>query len=319
MRLGLHALVLLVFGAGAACRRDATAPAPPATQVPGLPPGLSLPPPPEETRPVYPSRLEGAPEPLAVALCEALHAVPERRRLACCSGASGLVLTDECVRVLTYALRSGAVTADAAGVAACTAAQEAAHAGCDWIGPWPPDLPPSCRSALRGTLAAGARCRSSLECAGSLNCRGVGPTAPGTCAPPRLDGERCALAVDPLAAYTRQDRVEREHPECSGFCSSRHLCEPARPLGAECVMSGQCGPGARCGRGRCIEGALARAGEDCSGDECPAGLRCYQHSCQAPRPSGSACASDFECSGGCKRPAGAPSGRCAPRCGLGDR
>jgi hypothetical protein len=318
-------LTLLILLPGVACRRDAarppqtaqTAQAPGATAVPGLPPGLAMPPPPEETRPVYPPRLEGAPEPLAVALCEALHAVPERHRLACCGGASGLVLTGECVRVLTCSLRSGAITLDAAAVSACAAAQEAAHAGCDWIGPWPPELPPSCRSALRGTLAAGARCRSSLECAGSRHCRGVGPTALGTCGPPRPDGERCALAVDPLASYTRQDRTEREHPECSGFCSSRHLCEPVRPLGAECVMSSQCGPDARCGRGRCMKGALAQAGEACSGDECPAGLRCYQHTCQAPRPTGSACRSDFECSGGCRKPAGAAVGQCAPRCGLG--
>lgn len=318
---------VLLFGA--ACQRRPT----PAPAAPPAEPAaeaalaatmnkLSVP---LETRPVYPVKLSGEPDPLAVTLCQALHGLPSRRRIECCGGTFGAVLTDDCVRVVTYAARERAVTIDRESVAACSRDMAAALTTCDWIGPWPPELPAACRSVLHGTLGAGARCRSSLECSGSLRCQGVSPVTFGTCGPPRPDGEACGLAVDALAAYTRQDRVDRDHPECAGSCGRRHACEPARPLGAECVLDSQCGSAGRCGAGRCIDGAFGGLAEACSADDCAPGLRCHEFRCIKPKPASTGCTDDGECLGGCVRPGeataplGSPPagpGRCAAKCSL---
>lgn len=320
-----------------ACQRDAArgkAPAVPAPRdagaIPGLPPELAggmTPRLPADTRPVYPTQLTGAPDPLAVTLCQALHGLPMSRRIECCGGTPGAVLTDECIRVVTYAARDRAITLDADAVLACQSDMAAALATCDWVGPRPRELPQSCRQVFRGTVAAGARCRSSLECVGDLYCQGVGPVSMGICGLQRKDGERCALSVDPLAAFTRQDRVERDHPECSGFCGFNHRCQPARPLGSECVMSSQCGTGNRCGAGRCVVGAYGKKDEACSDDDCEPGLRCNKFRCRVPRSAEAQCLEDAECLGGCEKPDVSPApgtmlvigqgsgvGKCARKC-----
>lgn len=308
----------------AACQRTGTPSANgPAAQaaLPAELSGMKLPPAPEETRPVYPIKLAGDPDPRAVTFCRALHAVPASRRQACCHDTPGAVLTDECVRTVTYAARDGAVAFDDAALAACGRDVDASLAGCDWVGLLLPDLPASCRGVLRGTLAAGARCRSSLECQGTLRCQGAGPVTFGKCAPARSVGQGCALAVDALAAYTRQDRVDAEHPECLGYCGLRHTCEPLLATGGTCVMNSQCGPGHHCAAGRCADGAIAQKGEACTADECVAGTRCTGGRCQVPRAAGEACVNDFECLGGCQKPPTATGndrftapGICAPKC-----
>src|SRR5438067_11593459 len=67
----------------------------------------------EDVRPVYPR--EGVkPHPLAERLCGALHTLPRERQVACCGGPPGINFVSECVRMLSAALRDGAVTVDAA-------------------------------------------------------------------------------------------------------------------------------------------------------------------------------------------------------------
>lgn len=294
-----------------------------APAVEGLPMPPGAPPPVEETRPVYPSQLDGAESPQAQTLCRALHELPAARRKACCQSTTGLMLNSDCVRVLTFAQRSGAVRIDEPALASCVAGLGQLYSGCDWIGPWPPELPAECRGVLHGTLAAGARCRSSLECQEGLFCHGAGPTASGVCGVPRVDGERCGLAVDALAAYLRMSMLTEPHPqfaahrECAGVCNLRHVCESLHARGESCVMSVQCGADDRCGRGQCIAGRVAGPGQACSGGDCAAGLRCFGHVCQAPKPAGASCGSDFECQGGCEKPAGAERGVCAMTCSRG--
>jgi hypothetical protein len=255
----------------------------------------------EEPRPIFPSTLSGKKDPQAAAYCEAVHGLPESRRAACCQSPMGIVLTDDCVRVLSYSVRSGALVIDERSTAECKQKVEQQLASCDFIGPFPPQLPEACEGVLRGTLTAGGRCRSSLECQGTLRCVGVGPTSLGTCHKPREDGAPCGLAVDPLAAFTRGERLVEKHSECSGFCGRRHICESVLPRGATCVMREQCGKAGRCVKGHCVDGGIAKLGEPCGGSDCAAGLRCFQHRCIDPGSAGASCSTDFDCLGGCNR------------------
>ena len=175
------------------------------------------------------------------------------------------------------------------------------------MGPFPLSVPAACRGVVHGTVAAGGPCRSSLDCTGALRCRGAGPTALGRCAPALGDGAICGLAVDTLAAFTRQESVNRDHRECAGHCE-RHRCQAAVARGGACTQSSECAPGNRCHGGRCIGGELAALGDACTGADCAAGGRCYQHRCIAPAADGAVCSADFECRGGCV------AGRCAARC-----
>jgi hypothetical protein len=240
-----------------------------------------------------------------------LHALPEERRAQCCGSPAGVVLTDECTRVLTQSARSGAVRLDAGAVDACAAALAHELAGCGWVGPFPPALPAACAGVVGGTLGQGARCRSSLECTGSLRCRGAGPTEAGRCSAALPDGELCGLAVDTLAAYVRNDAVERAHPECSGYCE-RHRCQSGVAVGGSCDLTSQCVAGAHCREGRCAAGAWAAVGEACTGADCAPGSRCFAHRCVVPRAEGQ-CQSDFECRGGC---VGAGDKVCGMRCDV---
>jgi len=267
-----------------------------------------------DVQPVYQS--SGPPDPLAVRFCHALRGLADERRKACCHADTSVVadrVTSECEHDVTAALGAHAVTLEVAQLAACETAMQAALGGCDWVGPWPPPVPQACDGLLHGTVGKGERCRSSLECQGALRCRDAGPTAPGTCAPAAETGTGCGLAVDALAAFARQDEVERTHPECDGFCE-RHRCRARQPLGQECVSPSQCGPDRHCAAGKCVDGAHARRGEACTGGGCDAGDRCHQGKCITPAAAGASCASDFECRGACNKASGAATGTCAVAC-----
>lgn len=305
IRTALAGLLLL----GAACKQTAPPPAAPDLP-PGVPPGLAGLPPAREIKPVYAAEPDGPPDPLAQRLCQALHEAPEARRAACCQASPGVQLGADCVRTLSSSLRSGAIRLVAVEVEACVAAFARSLEGCDWIGPFPPPLPPACAGLFHGTLAAGARCRSTLECAGELRCRGTGPTELGVCGPPGQPGERCGTGVDTLAAFTRQESIERTRRECEGACARTHQCVAATAIGGACVSSLQCGPAGRCAGGKCAPGAVAALGEACTGGDCGEGLRCHKGRCIAPARGGAACVTDFECRGGCV------SKVCAPRCDL---
>ena len=265
-------------------------------------------------RPVYPVTNE-KPDPLAIRLCTALHDVPTTRRAACCSHSPGLSLASECARTLSAALHDNAVTMDAAAVDACVSAMEKNHEGCDWVGPTGAPLPAVCDGLIKGTIVEGKRCRSSLECQNSFRCVGVGPTDAGVCRKPLPNNYPCAVAVDTLAALTRQDSFEKEHPECNGYCAQRR-CRDFAPLGGECKTAIECGAGKICAHKKCEEGALPGLGKPCLDSACAAGLRCEKGICAGPKEEGAACKNDIECKGGCVRGDGGKEGSCGMKCRM---
>jgi hypothetical protein len=282
----------------------------------------------DEVRPVYP--IEGVEtHPLAAKLCEALHDLPEKRRSACCGEPPGLVVTKECERMLSAAIRARAVELAAADVDRCAEAIGRAYEGCDWVGPFPPDLPAECLSIVKGTLPEKARCRSSLECAGTMRCFGVGPTTAGKCGPARPDGAACGGGADALATFVRQNDVDTTHPECAGYCN-RFKCASRGAEGAACAQTRECGAGLQCIGQKCAPRAPSKLGEACPGGVCEKGAQCVggtslgggsttDRTCVARKPAGAACTNDFDCVGGCIRPdGGAPSkrGRCGMKCGV---
>jgi hypothetical protein len=268
----------------------------------------------DEVRPVYPPD-DRPPEPLARELCAALYRLPAQRRALCCHRPEAETFSDQCARTLSSALRSGAVSIDPATVAACRAALETGHQGCDWVGPSAPALPAVCQGLLGGTRKAGDRCRSSLECGAALRCRGVGPTQEGRCDVPGQPRTPCGQAVDVLAVYLKQD-LASAHPECAGACI-RGTCIDGRPLGAACVFNGECGPGRHCGARQCVEGVWAVEGAACVPGACIPGTLCRAGACTRPGAPGTPCINDAECLGGCVIPDGGVEGRCAMRCGSG--
>ncbi|XXX75035.1 hypothetical protein WMF30_46015 [Sorangium sp. So ce134] len=290
--------------AAAAASPDAgSSPAPPADTLAG-----------DEIAPVYP-KADGAPDPLAARLCDALHALPARRKAACCGGGAGFHAGAECARGLSFALRARAVALSIDEVGRCVEAMERSLAGCDWVSPLAAPVPPACEGIVRGALGEGARCRSSLECADGLRCDGAGPTDAGICSAPRAAGP-CGLSVDALAAVTRQTRYAEAHPECRGRCAGR-ACADGVPLGGRCEVHADCGRGRRCVDARCSEAPLPPAGAACLGRLCAPGARCVDGRCAAPKAEGEACARDSECRAACVRPggrAGGAGGVCGMRC-----
>ena len=175
------------------------------------------------------------PEASAVALCSAIHDLPQARRATCCAEAPRPLYYDECVRLLSSAVRAGHIEVDAAKLSDCRARVDAETRGCDWISPTLGAAPAECTAAVSGKLAAGERCSSSLECAGDMHCAGQGATSPGTCKPPQLLGAGCGAAVDSLATYLAVRGLEATKPDCADFCSlPSHRCEPVPVAGTAC-------------------------------------------------------------------------------------
>lgn len=280
----------------------------------------------EDVKPAYPTDV--APHPLATKLCETLHHMPEQRRAACCKASEGVVLTSECVRALSAAIASKAVTVSEADVDACAAAYGKALEGCDWVGPFAEGPPAACHGILKGTLGNGARCRSSLECEGSSRCLGVGPTTLGKCGPPKADGDLCGGTTDPLASPTRQTELDRQHPECASKCI-KHRCGAAVAEGGECSISADCADGLLCvppkgltgvraakAKKTCAKEPPAKLGAACPHGACEAGASCVMGKCTQKKAAGEACTNDFECRGGCLRDDAGARGTCGPRCDL---
>lgn len=269
----------------------------------------------DDVRPVYE---DGPVDPLAKRLCEILQDVPERRKAECCGGKPMTVVTEQCTRNLSAALRAKAVTLDAADVDKCGKAIDEAYAGCDWTGPIQPELSRACEGIVKGTLGAGARCRSSLECTGDLHCAGAGPTQAGKCAKPGKDGDACRLATDALAAFTRQDVfVDRAHPECAGYCG-RRTCASYAKQGEPCDNEKRCAKGLSCVDGKCGPHAAPKEGGACKGLFCGEGLMCIFGKCMRThvKKPGEACVHPAECIvGGCAPSDGGES-RCGGVCGI---
>jgi hypothetical protein len=255
---------------------------------------------PTQVEPVYPKG-PVTPDARAQRFCTALHEAPARQRAACCGRPppTGGQTAAECTRLLSSSLAQGAVTLDEAAVEACVAALEKTETACSAMGRFTPPPPAVCTTVVRGRRASGAACRSDLECEGSLQCLGAGPTQPGVCAGPRPPGAPCGTAADVLTTYTRLSETEKDHPECEGLCVL-HRCAPFTPPGGACVAHLQCGEGQACVAGKCAarphdlpEGAA------CPGLGCAAGTQCVAGACRKPAPAGAVCETDFECEGAC--------------------
>lgn len=281
----------------------------------------------EDVEPVYPIEANAAPEPLAEKLCNALTTMPEKKRAECCKATPSIVITAECTRQLSAAIRHRALTVEPAAIDACITAYEKTLEGCDWVGPFAPGPPAACQGIFQGKLAAGQKCRSSLECSGDLRCKDLGPTTTGKCGPAGTGEETsCGGTVDSLATYTLQNDVDKRHPECRDRCI-KHKCQP--PIGQDgaCLISSDCQEGMQClplpnaprvgnPPKRCVAGkAPAKEGEPCPGAVCEAPLQCIRGTCAARKATGEACVDDFECRGGCLKDGGT-KGQCGPRCDI---
>lgn len=260
----------------------------------------------DEITPVYPKD-NLPPEPIATRYCAAVHGVVSERRAKCCKEDPRTTAEGECVRTLSSALRSKAVTMEEAVVARCEEASKKAFDGCDWVGMGAHAAPDECIGILRGTLAEGAVCRSSLECTGKLRCFGLGATQPGRCVKSRPTNSLCGTGVDTLAGLTAQDTWERVHPECEGSCVQKR-CRDAAATGAACKVGLDCGPGRSCRSGACSTEPLPAIAAPCAEGECARGLRCVEGKCAKARPAGESCKADFDCAGACE------NGKCAQLC-----
>jgi hypothetical protein len=287
----------------------------------------------DDVQSVYPVDPNAPPDPVAQKLCTGLTEMPEKKRAACCGATPGVVVTSECTRTLSAAIRFKAVTLDAARVDACVAAFERTLDGCDWVGPFPPSPPAECHGLVTGQLNLGQKCRSTLECAGALRCRGVGPTTPGKCTTPANTGEVCGGTVDALATFVRQTDMEKEHPECAAGRCIKHHCGPPAPENGECQVTLDCEEGLQCvvsgptvkrkkndprpppSPRKCQRRPLPKEGEACPGGVCAGELGCIMNKCTARKSGGAACTNDFECRGGCLHDGGA-AGMCGPRCDI---
>jgi hypothetical protein len=270
--------------------------------------------------------------PIAERLCATLHDAQEKRRAECCGTKPGIVFATECTRMLSAALRSGAVGLSDADVESCAAAFARTLEGCEWVGPFPPDPPAACQGIVKGRVKAGAPCRSTLECEGTARCSGVGPTTQGRCAPARADGESCGSATDPLASYLRQTSLDRERPECASGRCIQHRCSKPIEASGDCTVTSDCANGLQCLsektsadsvrpskaiERKCVARPVpSTEGEACPGGVCGAGLECILGKCTSRKPKGASCTHDLECRGGCLHGDGGAKGTCGPRCDI---
>jgi hypothetical protein len=254
----------------------------------------------------------GTPDPLATKLCHALQDVPASRHAECCGDGKGFVFVAQCEGQLSAALHASVVSLAASDVDACAAAIDKETTGCDWVSTLAPPPPKECEGIVHGRSPAGARCRSSLECANGGRCVGAGPNRVGTCGETPKDGETCGGTVDSLATYVRDITVDDEHPECTGYCK-RSKCAPATPLGEPCTFNGQCGSHKYCAHGQCAT-APSKIGEACLGAVCEPSAVCIDKKSAPLQVVGSACTKDEECVGGCIVADAGLKGTCGKKC-----
>jgi hypothetical protein len=178
-------------------------------------------------------------------------------------------------------------------------------------------LPAACLPV--GTLATGAACNESLQCASEF-CSGAQTTGCGTCSAIIPDGQSCALGTSGTC---------RPQSQCS---STTMTCGPTTigDVGAPCGSDFDCKVGLFCG-GTCK--GLEAKGDSCTSlTDCAYPLICPPATltCQSPGPPGSACQFDTDCVYGlgcdsssftCKAIAWAGAGQAcggATRCFVGD-
>ena len=247
-------------------------------------------------------------------LCDALQALPDARKASCCGTNPSAGLANECADELGRSIQDKSVTLDPADVDRCVAESKHALDGCDWVTPYLPPPPATCRGILHGQLDAGAACRSSLECRDGLHCLGRGVNEPGLCVPPGPAGASCGGAPDMLTSFTRQTDDAR-HPECTGYCL-RGRCVALAAVGGECSSDMQCAPGNHCASRRCVTGPPPKLGEACDGATCAAGLACVDGKCAPPKKAGELCTQPFECEATCLSPTAEKPGTCGMKCSV---
>ena len=259
-------------------------------------------------------------DPRAQRLCDALYTQPLKRRSECCTGAGGSNVAPLCGLQLSASIRRGAVRVEAAAVDTCSEETTGELEGCGWVSPLLPPVPHACSGVVQGTLPAGAKCESSLECVDGLHCKGVSPVAPGVCSPPSPARTSCDIPADNLSALLRA-RDDPRHPECQGRCV-KGQCLPWAEAGGACVSSATCVAGLNCIAGHCEKKPLPKAGEACPGKTaCDTGAYCNSAAqCTALKGAGEACSQPFECRGlVCAKTAGESSGKCGDPCGSAGR
>jgi hypothetical protein len=254
----------------------------------------------------------GPPDPLATKLCHALQDVPASRHAECCGDAKSFVFVTQCEVLLSAALHAKAVMLAPADVDTCATAIDQQTVGCDWVSRNAPSPPKECLGIVHGTSTAGARCRSTLECADGGRCVGVGPNRVGTCGATPKDDDKCGGTVDSLATYVRDITVDTAHPECTGYCK-RSKCAPATALGEACTFNEQCGAHKFCAAGKCRTDP-SKIGEACVGAVCEPGAACIDMKCSPLRTAGATCTKDEECVGGCIAPNAGSKGTCGKKC-----
>jgi hypothetical protein len=254
---------------------------------------------PAETRPATAKIASSAKtEASAVALCSALHELPSRRRAECCGEPPVIVYFDECVRLLSNAVRARSLRIESANVALCGAKVAEKTRGCDWVAPALATSPPECARAVTGLVGEGGRCSSSLECEGALHCRGQGATTPGVCRGPEAAGGGCGTSVDSLATYLGVRALEEQKPQCENFCDlTSHRCAPKPAPGAPCLASVHCASDQACSDGHCAPLESARLARALPGESCTTDLDCGAGGCVevagGKKTCAKKCTSDF--------------------------
>ena len=199
---------------------------------------------------------------------------------------SGYATRDETSR----ALMRGTVSVDAADLAKCQAAYDAAATSCEENG-----VLAACAGIVHGKVAEGAACFLSQECAGSgpKVCLVTGGSdMPGVCkaTPGGKVGDACSLTCRPneicsFTVYGISDSPLTPCLESDGvFCNTDMVpakCEAIHATGAQCAQDSHCGFAGYCdsgGSSTCKK--RGQLNEACG--TCIASLMCKDGKCQSP-------------------------------------
>ena len=214
----------------------------------------------------------------------------------CCTNQPDPVMLDDCESAFgtkdqtSQALARGTVTIDAADLAKCQAAYQAAATSCEEN-----SVLAACAGIVHGKLAEGAACKEGVECAGQgpkVCLVTGGQDSFGVCkaVPGGKVGDECSLTCRPneLCTFTILGTSSSPLTPClesdGVFCASD--AEPAKcqaifAIGASCEHDEQCGSAAYCDTGG--SGTCKKRGQlnDACGT-CLSALTCLNGKCQSP-------------------------------------
>ena len=214
----------------------------------------------------------------------------------CCAKQSDPVHLDDCEAAFgkrdqtSQGLRRGTVTIDAADLAKCQAAYEAAAISCEENG-----VLDACAGIVHGKVAEGGACLLSQECAGTGPRVCVvtgGQDTPGVCkaTPGGKVGDLCSLTCRPheicsFTVYGVSDSSLTPCLESDGvFCSRDAVpakCEAIHAIGASCENDDQCGFLGYCDS-QASHTCKKRGQLNDACGTCIASLMCKDGKCQSP-------------------------------------